>query len=248
MTTPPHGSPTGRIHPRQCRRGPLRILADISSPCTRSSASACMTPRVLRSARAFRLTLWALLRRARELARLVTNCPWIPSPARRFSLTGCGAHYEAANRGATDAGRTIGSTSVSQRAAAEPVHHTDLCFDFHYFFMLSSGSRTSRAPSSSFRRLRHARRAVRDLTLPDAQLERPIVTLLYGPSYWQEIVNFPALVRHGMIAEEDLGLLEFVDTPGEALARLRAALGSESATTAPSFARSRTGEGSDDAC
>jgi hypothetical protein len=43
-----------------------------------------------------------------------------------------------------------------------------------------------------------------------------------------------------MIAEEDLGLLEFVDTPAEALARLRAALGSATATTAPSFTRSRT--------
>jgi hypothetical protein len=50
-----------------------------------------------------------------------------------------------------------------------------------------------------------------------------------------------------MIAEEDLGLLEFVDTPGEALTRLRAVLGTESATTAPSFARSRTCQRSDNA-
>jgi len=35
-------------------------------------------------------------------------------------------------------------------------------------------------------------------------------------------------------------MLEFVDTPAEALSRLRAALGSEPATTAPSFAGSRT--------
>jgi hypothetical protein len=48
-----------------------------------------------------------------------------------------------------------------------------------------------------------------------------------------------------MIAEEDLGLLEFVDTPADALTRLRAALGSESAATAPSFARSRTCESPD---
>jgi predicted Rossmann-fold nucleotide-binding protein len=77
------------------------------------------------------------------------------------------------------------------------------------------------------------------------KLARPILTLLYGPSYWNEIINFPALVRHGMIAEEDLGLLELVDTPADALTRLRAALGSESAITAPSFARSRTCEESD---
>ena len=72
------------------------------------------------------------------------------------------------------------------------------------------------------------------------KLERPILTLMYGTSYWREIVDFPALARHGMIAEQDLGLLQFVDTPAEALARLQAELGSASATTALSFARSRT--------
>jgi hypothetical protein len=77
------------------------------------------------------------------------------------------------------------------------------------------------------------------------KLARPIVTLMYGSSYWHEIVNFPALVRHGMIAEEDLQLLQFVDTPSEAFARLRGALGSETATTAPSFASSRTPESPD---
>ncbi|HJW66447.1 MAG TPA: hypothetical protein VJ419_01580, partial [Gaiellaceae bacterium] len=50
------------------------------------------------------------------------------------------------------------------------------------------------------------------------------------------------------VAEEDLGLLDFVDTPGEALTRLRATLGSESATTAPSFAPSRTCESPDEVC
>jgi uncharacterized protein (TIGR00730 family) len=80
------------------------------------------------------------------------------------------------------------------------------------------------------------------------KLARPILTLLYGPSYWREIVNFPALARHGMIAEEDLGLFEFVDTPADALARLRAALGSEGATSAPSFTPSRTCESTDEPC
>jgi predicted Rossmann-fold nucleotide-binding protein len=47
------------------------------------------------------------------------------------------------------------------------------------------------APSSSFRRLRHARRAVQILTLcQTGKLERPIMVLMYGTSYWQEIVDF----------------------------------------------------------
>src|SRR5262249_28075871 len=74
------------------------------------------------------------------------------------------------------------------------------------------------------------------------KLDRPIVTLLYGSDYWNEIVNFRALVRHGMISEEYLALLAFVATPPEALGLRRPALRRESAATAPAFARSRTCE------
>src|SRR5262249_31946528 len=72
------------------------------------------------------------------------------------------------------------------------------------------------------------------------KLARPILVLMYGTSYWREIVDFPALARHGMIDEEDLKMLHFVDTPAAALAQLRKALGSEGATVAPSFAKSVT--------
>lgn len=191
---------------------------------------------------------------ARELARLVTE--WslaIPSPARRFLVCsgGGGGIMEAANRGAVDAGgRTIGlNISLPNEQRPNPYITPDLDFEFHYFFMrklwFAHLARAIIVFPGGFGTLDEL---FEILTLCQTRkLERPIVTLLYGPSYWQEIVNFPALARHGMIAEEDLALLEFVDTPGEALARLRAALGSDSATTAPSFARSRTCEGSDGA-
>jgi len=32
------------------------------------------------------------------------------------------------------------------------------------------------------------------------KLDRRIVILLYGTAYWKEIINFDALVRHGMIS------------------------------------------------
>jgi len=44
------------------------------------------------------------------------------------------------------------------------------------------------------------------------------------PTYWSEILNFDALVRHGVIARADLSLLSFVDDPGTALANLQAAV------------------------
>ena len=44
-----------------------------------------------------------------------------------------------------------------------------------------------------------------------------IPAILYGPAYWNEIVNFQALRRHGMIAEEDLGLFRYANDPAMAL-------------------------------
>jgi hypothetical protein len=35
--------------------------------------------------------------------------------------------------------------------------------------------------------------------------------VLYGTTFWKEILNFDALVRHGMIAPEDLDLFQFAD-------------------------------------
>ncbi len=38
-----------------------------------------------------------------------------------------------------------------------------------------------------------------------------MVVLLYGTTFWKEILNFDALVRHGMIDERDLNLFQFAD-------------------------------------
>ena len=184
---------------------------------------------------------------ARELARLVTQ--WsesIPSPAQRFIVCtgGGGGIMEAANRGATDAGgRTIGlNISLPHEQRPNGYITPGLGFEFHYFFMrklwFAHLARAIVVFPGGFGTLDEL---FEILTLCQTRkLERPIVTVLYGSSYWNEIVNFPALARHGMIAEEDLHLLHFVDSPSEALATLRTVLGSESATVAPSFARSRT--------
>ena len=186
---------------------------------------------------------------ARELARLVTE--WslsIPSPACRFLVCsgGGGSIMEAANRGAADAGgRTIGlNIGLPHEQRPNPYITPGLGFQFHYFFMrklwFAHLARAIIAFPGGFGTLDEL---FEILTLCQTRkLDRPIVVLLYGTSYWREIVNFQALLRHDMIAEEDLGLLDFVDTPADALARLRATLGSESATIAPSFARSRTCE------
>ena len=148
---------------------------------------------------------------ARELARLVTE--WalsIPSPARRFLVCsgGGGGIMEAANRGAADAGgRTIGlNIGLPNEQRPNAYITPGLGFEFHYFFMrklwFAHLARAVIALPGGFGTLDEL---FEILTLCQTRkLARPIVTLLYGPTYWEEIVNFPALVRHGMIAQEDL--------------------------------------------
>jgi uncharacterized protein (TIGR00730 family) len=81
------------------------------------------------------------------------------------------------------------------------------------------------------------------LTLAQTRkLDRNMLILLYGGTYWKEVINFEALVRHGVIAAEDLELFSFVDTPAEALARLQKGIVLEPVAAVPaqpSFAKSR---------
>ena len=69
-----------------------------------------------------------------------------------------------------------------------------------------------------------------------------MVVILYGTSFWNEIINFEALVRHGMIAQKDLDLFSFADDVETAFALLEAGLTKhyiEPDTQVPEIAKSR---------
>lgn len=72
------------------------------------------------------------------------------------------------------------------------------------------------------------------------KLERPIPVVLYGSNYWKEVIDFEALVRHGMIAPADLDLFRFADDPATALALLQQGVGVEAEVPTPAIAHSRT--------
>jgi uncharacterized protein (TIGR00730 family) len=184
---------------------------------------------------------------ARELARLVTV--WskgLPSHGHRFIVCsgGGGGIMEAANRGAAEAGgRTIGlNIGLPHEQRPNPYVTRELSFEFHYFFM---------------RKLWFAHLACALVVFPGGfgtldelteiltlqqtgKLKRRIPVLLYGSEYWKEVINFDALVRHGMISSEDLELFQYVDDPSAALARLQAGMGIEPEDDTPAFASSRT--------
>ncbi len=183
---------------------------------------------------------------ARELARLVTE--WsksLPQPAHRYLVCsgGGGGIMEAANRGASDAkGRTIGlNIGLPDEQRPNAYVTRELSFEFHYFFMrklwFAHMARALVVFPGGFGTLDELTEI---LTLQQTRkLDRRIVVLLYGSSYWKEILNFDALVRHGMISREDLGLFHYADDPATALGLLQATLTVEPEERIPAFASSR---------
>ncbi len=133
---------------------------------------------------------------------------------------------EAANRGAKRAGaRNIGM-NISLPFEQKPNDYIspELNFEFHYFFMRKLWF------------LYHAKALVvfpggfgtmdelfETLTLVQTKKlqkhEFPI--LLYDPSFWKDVINFPKLVECGLIAEKDLDLIHFFSTPEEGMTYLK---------------------------
>jgi uncharacterized protein (TIGR00730 family) len=154
---------------------------------------------------------------------------------------------EAANRGAADAGgRSIGLNIGLPREQRPNAYITpQLSFEFHYFFMrklwFAHLARAMVAFPGGFGTLDEL---IEILTLSQTRkLDRQILVLLYGSSYWKEIVNFEALVRHEMISPEDLSLFRYVDDPAGALRTLQEGLAVEVEVKTPAFARSATPQG-----
>jgi uncharacterized protein (TIGR00730 family) len=192
---------------------------------------------------------------ATELARLVTQ--WslsLPENGHRLVVCSGGGPgiMEAANRGAALAGgRSVGlNIGLPHEQRPNPFISPELSFEFHYFFMrklwfahLARALVVFPGGFGTFDELFEM------LTLAQTRkLDRNMLILLYGSTYWREVINFEALVRHGVIGEEDLKLFSFVDSPQEALERLQSGIALEPASGArprPAFAKSRHPNGDD---
>ena len=186
---------------------------------------------------------------ARELARLYTT--WtnaLPPSSPRFLICSGGGHgiMEAANRGAAEAGgRTIGlNISLPEEQSANPYITPDLSFEFHYFFMrklwFAHLARAVVVFPGGFGTIDEMSEI---LTLSQTRkLEGKMTVILYGKQYWNEIINFDALVKHGMIGKDDLALFSFASTPAEALETLKRGIAPEMQAATPAFAKTRTAQ------
>ena len=183
---------------------------------------------------------------ARELARRLTEWSTTLCGCCRFAVCsgGGGGIMEAANRGAADAGgRTIGlNIGLPHEQRPNQYISDGLSFEFHYFFMrklwFSHLARALVVFPGGFGTLDELMEV---LTLSQTRkLDRKILVLLYGSAYWQEIINFEALVRHGMVTKAELELFRFVDDTETAFSILKRGLPREQEPTSPAFARSVT--------
>jgi uncharacterized protein (TIGR00730 family) len=227
---------------------PLRILAEYLEPLARLQRERIQDTVVFFGSA--RLTeggpLGSFYEDARQLAYLLTQ--WsltIPGPHRFVVCSGGGGGImEAANRGASEAGgRTIG-LNIGLPHEQHPNGYIDpaLVFEFHYFFMrklwFAHLARALIVFPGGFGTLDEL---MEILTLAQTQkLDRTIPVVLYGSSFWREVIGFDALVRHGTISREDLSLFEFVDDVPAAFALLQSRLNVESPAACPAIAKSRT--------
>ena len=187
---------------------------------------------------------------ARELARRVTA--WSkshPQHAHRYVVCtgGGGGIMEAANRGASEAGgKTIGlNIGLPHEQRPNPYITRKLTFEFHYFFMrklwFAHLARALVVFPGGFGTLDELTEI---LTLMQTRkFGRQIPVVLYGSSYWNEIINFDALVRHGMIDREDLALFQFADDPVAALGLLQKGIAAELEEATPAIAHSQAPRG-----
>jgi uncharacterized protein (TIGR00730 family) len=184
---------------------------------------------------------------ARELARLITvwSMTFEGHQHRHIVCSGGGPGImEAANRGAMEAGgRTIGlNIGLPHEQRPNPYITPELSFQFHYFFMRKLWfAHLARAVVVFPGGFGTMDELMEILTLQQTgKLDRRILIVLYGSSYWNEIINFDALVRHGMISAEDLALFKVVDDPTTALGLLEAALAPSRRAAAPASAGAAT--------
>jgi len=165
---------------------------------------------------------------ARRLAFLLSQ--WsiqIPARRRRFVVTTGGGPgiMEAANLGAKEAGaKTIGlNIHLPFEQYPNPHITPSLNFEFHYFFMrkfwfayLAKGLVIFPGGFGTLDELFEI------LTLAQTQkLAKKILVAIYGKKYWNQVLNFQAMVDSGTISPEDLELFKFVDSPEEGFEFLR---------------------------
>ncbi len=190
---------------------------------------------------------------ARELARLLTTWTMsLQSENHRFVVASGGGPgiMEAANRGAREGGgKTIGlNIRLPFEQGANPYITEGLHFEFHYFFMrkfwFAYLAKALVIFPGGFGTLDEL---FEILTLVQTdKLSKQIGVVLYGREYWDQVLTLKPMAEWGAIADHDLELLRYADSPSDAFEYLRGHLiahhlepASEQEAAAPGIAKTR---------
>src|ERR1700733_10504494 len=168
---------------------------------------------------------------ARELSRKITTWSMtLGTRPRRFVICSGGGPgiMEAANRGAMEAGgKSIGlSIELPHEQFANPYISPELSLNFHYFFMrklwfaqiakalivFPGGFGTMDEPWEML------------TLLQTGQPPKNSLIIIYGRKYWNQVLNFRAIMRWGMISPNEYKMLQFADTVDEAFDRIKSGL------------------------
>ena len=164
---------------------------------------------------------------AREFSRLVSIMGQSQEPRHFVVITGGGPGImEAANRGAFDIqAKSIGlNIQLPAEQTPNPYITPELCFQFHYFalrklhFLLRTMALV--VFPGGFGTLDELFDA---LTLRQTNRMQAIPIILYGRDYWSRVVDFNFLADEGVIDDEHLSLINFAETPQQAVELVKAA-------------------------
>jgi len=127
---------------------------------------------------------------------------------------------EAANKGAkAGGGKSVGlNISIPFEQFVNKYVTDDLKLEFHYFFMrkfwFSYLAKALIVFPGGFGTMDEF---FEILTLRQTgKIKRPLLVIGYDEKFWKTVVNFEALVEHGVVSKADLGLIKFCSTPEQA--------------------------------
>lgn len=157
---------------------------------------------------------------AREFSRLVSSSCQTNGKCNFVIATGGGPGImEAANRGAFEIGaKSVGfNIELPHEQEPNPYITPELCFQFNYFalrkfhFVLRAAALV--VFPGGFGTLDEL---FNTLTLRQTGRMQEIPIILYGREYWTNAINFQYLADQGVVADDDLELCFFAETPSEA--------------------------------
>lgn len=133
---------------------------------------------------------------------------------------------EATNRGASEVGaKSIGfNIYLPFEKEPNPYSSKDLTFRFYYFAIrkmhLTLRTKGLAVFPGGFGTLDEIMELLNLITTGKNEM---IPIVLFDKEFWNEVINIPALVKHGMVSESALGMIEYADTAQEGWEKMKKA-------------------------